>query len=121
MSSNNISQEMINYLNNPCKSLSIPYWKHKSIKMPNDIEIIHMDHFCNQYEKYQRYFRICHRLMDVKEVCNTVCLINLKCDKEELIKMMNECYIDENISIHESDVDDWVKHPTFNELLWLKL
>jgi len=108
-------QEMINYLNNPCKSLSIPYWKHKSIKIPSNIEIIHMDRFCDQYEKYQRYFRICHRLMDIKEVYNTVCSINLKYAKEALIKMMNECYTHENISIHESDVElkegiiEWVQ------------
>ncbi len=85
MSFDNTSQEILTYLNNPCKTLSIPYWKHKSIKIPNNIEIIHTDNFCNQYDKYQRYYRICHRLINIQAVCGKVCLIDLNNDKISLI------------------------------------
>ena len=37
------------YLKEPCRTLSIPYWKHKSINTPSNIIIIHNDEFYNQY------------------------------------------------------------------------
>lgn len=43
MNSDNLSQEILDYLENPCRTLSIPYWKYKSISVPDNIEIIHID------------------------------------------------------------------------------
>ena len=89
MNSDNLSQEILDYLENPCRTLSIPYWKYKSISVPDNIEIIHIDNFCNQYEKYQRYFRIYHKLINTQDVCNRVRLIDIEHDKDQLIKMIN--------------------------------
>lgn len=114
-------QEIINCLNNPCGLLSIPYWKYKIVKIPSNIEIIHIDNFHNQYNKFQRYFRICHRLTNINVVCNKVCLINLKYDKDQLINMMNECYNHESIIVNENDINTWLNHPTFNNSLWVKI
>ena len=50
------------YLNNPCGTLSIPYWKAKNITIPLDMKILHDKDFCadilSDYtdEKYFRYF-----------------------------------------------------------------
>lgn len=115
------NQELLNYLENPCRALSLPYWKYKTIKVPDNIEIIHIDNFCNQYEKYQRYFRICHKLIDIQEVCNNVCLIDIIHDKDSLVRMINECYKHENIMIDKNDIDRWMNNPTYNKLLWVKI
>lgn len=117
----NVNREIRNYLYNPCRELSIPYWKHKLITLPSNIAIIHADDFCNQYQQYQRYFRILHKLVDIKEVCNKVCLIDFNYDKKSLIQMINKCYEHENIFVDEGDIDKWMRHPTFNKSLWVKI
>ena len=121
MNSDNLSQEILDYLENPCRTLSIPYWKYKSIRVPDNIEIIHIDNFCNQYEKYQRYFRIYHKLINTQDVCNRVRLIDIEHDKDQLIKMINHCYKHENILIDESDINRWMNNPTYNKSLWVKI
>lgn len=35
------------YLSNPCRTLSIPYWENKTIKIPSNISIIHKSNFTN--------------------------------------------------------------------------
>lgn len=50
------------YISNPCGTLSIPYWKNKTIKTPNNIAIIHKNNFNNQFNKFQRFFRLLHKL-----------------------------------------------------------
>ena len=42
----------------PCRTLSIPYWKHKTINTPSNIMIIHNDEFYNQYIQLQQYQKI---------------------------------------------------------------
>ena len=50
------------YLLNPCGTLSIPYWKYQTIAIPSNIKIIHRRHFNNQFNKFQRFFRLLHKL-----------------------------------------------------------
>ena len=38
------------YLLNPCGTLSIPYWKYRTIAIPSNIKIIHRRHFNNLLE-----------------------------------------------------------------------
>lgn len=77
------------YLLNPCGTLSIPYWKNKIIIVPPDMVIIHEKKFNNQYKKYQRYFRLMHKLNDIKQiVINITKNIDIDEDKKELIRIL---------------------------------
>ena len=110
------------YLLNPCGTLSIPYWKNKIIIVPPDMVIIHEKKFNNQYKKFQRYFRLMHKLNDIKQiVINITKNIDIDEDKKELIRMINLCYHHQEIKVEEKDIEKWLKHPTFNENLWIKI
>ena len=70
------------YLKDPCRTLSIPYWKNKTIKTPSNITLIHNDEFYNQYSNYQRFFRIKHDLKTITKVVNEVEPVDIENDKE---------------------------------------
>ena len=53
------------YLMSPCKIASIPYWKAKSITIPEGMSIVHQDNFSkSKYQNYidEPYFRLIHNL-----------------------------------------------------------
>lgn len=56
------------YLKNPCLKLSIPYWKSKTITMPENVKIVHQNDFCSEFlNEYsdERYFRLIHYLKNI--------------------------------------------------------
>lgn len=107
------------YLKNPCRMLSIPYWKMKSITIPDSIEIIHIDDFNNQYESYNRYFRIKHNLKKLVNIKHTIFQIDLNNQIDELIEMINNSYKNENIEINKDDILRFIKNPTYRPNLWI--
>lgn len=109
------------YLSNPCGTLSIPYWKNKIIEIPSNITIIHKNNFNNQFNEYQRFFRLSHLLESIDISKNKVERINLNTDKTSLISMINRCYKYQNISVNENDILNWCNHPTYNNQLWFKI
>ena len=109
------------YLLNPCGTLSIPYWKYQTIRMPSNIKIIHGRSFNNQFNKIQRYFRLLHKLESIDIPKIKVEIINLNTDKTSLINMINKCYKGQNISVNENDILKWCNHPTYNNRLWIKI
>lgn len=53
------------YLQNPCRAASIPYWKAVRISVPENMKILHQDDFCADIlEQYadEPYFRLIHDL-----------------------------------------------------------
>lgn len=56
------------YLLNPCGTLSIPYWKNKIIIVHSDMVVIHKRNLIINNKKYQRYFRLMHKLNDIKQI-----------------------------------------------------
>ena len=60
-------------------------------------------------------------MVNIREVYNRVCLIDIEHDKDSLIKMINHCYKHENILIDESDINRWMNNPTYNKSLWVKI
>jgi ribosomal protein S18 acetylase RimI-like enzyme len=54
------------YLKNPCGKASLPYYKMKKINLPPNLKVVHeRDHL---EERSEAYFRLIHRLDDLKEV-----------------------------------------------------
>ncbi len=109
------------YLLNPCGILSIPYWKNKNIIIPNNTIIVQCSRFNNQYNNYKRYFRLIHNLKNIKNSSYLLNNINIFEDKKQLIDMINICYLQKGIFINDDDTNKWIKHPTFNPKLWLKI
>ena len=58
------------YLKNPCKVSSLPYWKAKSIIVPHGMKILHQDEYnAADYPQYvdEPYFRLLHDLKAIAE------------------------------------------------------
>lgn len=104
------------YLNNPCGTLSIPYWKAKITPIPNSIIILHQDEFHHQYDDYQKYFRLLHPLKDFKPVIEGIETLT---SSEELLHLLNTCFEKENIVLSLEDLYSMESHPTFYQNLWL--
>ncbi|MDD3171187.1 MAG: GNAT family N-acetyltransferase [Bacilli bacterium] len=121
----NTDELIIKYMNNPCHTLSIPYWKNRIIKVPEHIHIIHKDDYVkSKYKKMKtkRFFRLYH---DLKEISGAMEKSKYfpetyeDKDIEELRSMMNDCYRDEEISVSLKSILSWKKHPTYEEDLWI--
>lgn len=112
------------YLDNPCGSLSIPYWKNKIIKQPSHIHIFHEKEYVEgktKYLKVERYFRLIHRLKETSIENRMIQTIDLENDIDELIKMINISYKLEKIKISKSDIQSWLLRDVYHQDLWVNI
>jgi len=113
------------YLGNPCRKLSIPYWKNKQIDLPKNIIALHKDEFLKsniKFKKVDRFFRIIHKLNNKPFLSNQVTdTINIKSDMEQLINLINICYEKEKIIVESTDINQWMNRKTYREDLWIKI
>lgn len=110
------------YLNNPCGTLSIPYWKAKSITIPTDIKIQHDRDFSSDIlSEYtdEKYFRLYHRLKDIPEIVTDDFEITTatRRDIKEIVQIINDSYTD--ISVNKELIKGYTKTPVYNENLWI--
>lgn len=113
------------YLEDPCKKLSIPYWKNKQLNLPMHIKIFHKDEYLklkNEFLKVEKYFRIIHKLHNKSNKSYSIVeTIDIKNDMEELITLINVCYEKEKIRVKSTDVNQWISRDTYREDLWIKI
>lgn len=110
------------YLNNPCGTLSIPYWKAKSITIPPDMKILHDRDFSaallSEYTD-EKYFRLYHDLKDIPrieldyfEITTATCK-----DINAIVSIINDSYVDINVSIDL--IKSYTKTPVYQSDLWI--
>lgn len=110
------------YLDSPCSSLSIPYWKSKVIQIPQNIKIVHhsdfYDELLNDYYD-ERYFRLIHYLDDVdNEVPNEFCVKTAKLsDIPLIVETINDCYSD--LSVSYEQIFSYTKNKVYDSNLWI--
>ena len=105
------------YLQNPCGTLSIPYWKAKTLAIPDSMRIIHCSNWNGQYGNFQRFFRIKHDLNDLSPIDYDYDTLSIDYQATQLCEMINESYKHENIVVSEQDILQWKQHKTFREEL----
>ena len=105
------------YLQNPCGTLSIPYWKAKTLAIPDSMRIIHCSNWNGQYGNFQRFFRIKHYLNDLSPIDYDYDTLSIDYQATQLCEMINESYKHENIVVSEQDILQWKQHKTFREEL----
>lgn len=110
------------YLDRPCSSLSIPYWKSKTIKIPQNIKIVHHNDFneelLNDYYD-ERYFRLIHYLDDIdNEVPNEFSVKTAKLsDIQLIVETINDCYAD--LSVSYEQIFSYTKTKVYDSNLWI--
>ncbi|MCI8435953.1 MAG: GNAT family N-acetyltransferase [Clostridia bacterium] len=112
------------YINNPCRSLSIPYWKQKSITVPDNIKIVHNDEYnAADFDGYidEPYFRLYHDLQtiqstsidDVEIVMGAVEMIDV------FVNIINRSYCD--LSVTKEQIENYRNTPVYSPDLWVVL
>ena len=110
------------YLNNPCGTLSIPYWKAKNIVIPPDMKILHdkdfIEDILSDYTD-EKYFRLYHDLKGIPKITNDDFEITTATRKDikSIVQIINDSYTD--ISVNKDLIKSYTQTPVFNEALWI--
>ncbi len=110
------------YLNNPCGTLSIPYWKAKNITIPTDMKIMHNNDFSTEIlSDYidEKYFRLHHNLKEIPKIIANDFEITTATRKDikEIVQIINDSYTD--ISVNKELIKSYTKTPVYNAALWI--
>ena len=108
------------YLKSPCRVSSIPYWKAKTISVPNGMCIVHHDEFsASMLENYtdEPYFRLYHSLENIKEPMLPCGYSLCEATIDEYARHINSCYDD--IDVSESELKEYTKRKVYMSALWI--
>ena len=108
------------YLSDPCKAVSIPYWKAKTITVPDSMKILHQDEYDSaEYQNYidEPYFRLIHDLKGLSKPMlpqgYSFCAALLS----EYAAHISSCYDD--IGVTEAELRSYTTRPVYDTALWL--
>ena len=110
------------YLNNPCGTLSVPYWKAKNITIPPDMRILHNRDFSSDIlSEYtdEKYFRLYHNLNVIPKIATNDFEITTATRKDikAIVQIINDSYTD--ISVNSELIKSYTQTPVYNENLWI--
>ncbi len=110
------------YLNNPCGTLSIPYWKAKNITIPSDMKILHDRDFSSDIlSDYtdEKYFRLYHNLKEIPPITTVDFEIKIATRKDikKIVQIINNSYTD--ISVNKELIKSYTQTPVYDENLWI--
>ena len=111
------------YLNDPCGTLSIPYWKYKSIVVPKNMKIVHDKDISNgAFHDYsdEPYFRLYHNLKNIKQITTgEVEIVSTKPSVAEFVQLINASYSD--LSVTAAQIESYQRTPVYCPELWILL
>lgn len=108
------------YLADPCRVASIPYWKAKIITIPDGMKILHQNNFDeSEYPQYidEAYFRLSHDLQGLSAPVLPDGFSLCDADIGYYASHINRCYAD--IGITAAELQSYTTHPVYNADLWL--
>ncbi len=113
-----ITREM--YLQDPCGSLSIPYWKWQRMTVPDTLQILHHREFIPGGEFHEEaYFRLKHDLGHIPD-CEADGYTVRQAKPEEIplfVQIINASY--RNLTVTERTLLDLTAAPVYDPALWL--
>ncbi len=110
------------YKANPCGTLSIPYWKNKSIEIPQNMRIVHEKDFSkSEYREYkdEPYFRLFHPLEEIQTVVyDDIAIVTAKQeDIPCLVDVINQSYTD--LSVTDEQLMGYTQTEVYHPELWI--
>ncbi len=110
------------YKENPCGVLSIPYWKSKYIKIPENMCVVHNTKYIEKnYRDYhdEPYFRLYHDLVGIKTLAlNGISIITAKHDDIPFfVDVINQSYTDLYVTIEQ--IIGYTQTEVFCPELWI--
>ena len=110
------------YLENPCRASSIPYWKAKTISVPDSMKILHDEDFTPELLKQytdEQYFRLIHNLQNLKPAEIPYGYSLCKASIEDFAEHIKKCYSGSCISMPE--LKKYNSRAVYNPDLWLAI
>ena len=109
------------YLRDPCGTLSIPYWKNKTVQVPNFMRIVHArDYGAVSFAEFtdEPYFRLKHDLQDIlladkRFICRTAG----EDDLPLMAEIINRSYTDLSVTLEQ--LQGYRNTPAFAPDLWI--
>ena len=112
-----------NYLNDPCGTASLPYWKHKGIVVPDNMRIVHERDFSgDMLRDYsdEPYFRLYHDLQGIQTItAEGVEIISGASSIDEFVRLINASYDDLRVTVEQ--MEGYQRTPVYCPDLWLLL
>ncbi len=108
------------YLENPCGTASIPYWKTVCISIPDGMKILHEREFdIEMLKRYsdEPYFRLVNHMGEVKPVSLPEGYSLYGASMPEFVDHINSCY--EDISITIPEMQSYLTREQYSPELWL--
>lgn len=109
-----------NYLQNPCLSLSIPYWKAKNITIPDNMKIVHESDFSeNLLKEYEdeTYFRLYHSMKELTKPEGYDIVTASPEDIETIVSIINASYND--LQVSNEQMQSYTQTPVYRPDLWI--
>ena len=111
------------YMNNPCRTLAIPY--HKYITMPENrnVKVVHDLEYKEEVDtlsNHQRFFRLIHSMDNIPNIKLkgfSFDNVNIQKDIDTVVKIINDSYI--NIKVSKEKILDLTKTKVFLNDLWI--
>lgn len=116
--------QLKDYLNNPCRSLSIPYWKQNRIKIPSNMKIVHDNEFnSTDFVGYldEPYFRLYHNLQEVQQThrADIEVVVGATDMLDIFVNIINESYTD--LMVTKEQIKSYQKTSVYCAELWVLL
>lgn len=107
-------------MRDPCGSASVPYWKVKSIVVPEGMMIVHSSAY--QQDAYggyvdEPYFRFFHNLQNLTKPSLPTGFSVCEATLSDFAAHINRCYT--GIGITETELRSYTERATYNKSLWL--
>lgn len=111
------------YLSDPCGTASLPYWKQKTIMIPDNMKIIHERDMDSQaYDDYhdEPYFRLRHDLHSIRSAAtHGLELVQASHAVDAFVRLINASYTD--IQVTAEHMERCRQTPVYHPELWLLL
>lgn len=108
------------YLKNPCRAASVPYWKQQAFPVPDGMKILHQDDYkAGEYQQYgdEPYFRLIHHLQGLSAPVLPEGYSLCSAAPGDFAGHISSCYSD--IGISEAELRDCTARKVYCADLWL--
>ncbi len=108
------------YVKNPCKASSLPFWKEQQMVLPDNMLILHRDDFkacyLNDYVD-EKYFRLKHNLKGIAEPVLPTGFQLCDASSTDFSEHINNCYKGSKLSADE--LESYRKRRVYSQELWI--
>lgn len=113
------------YIRNPGRMASLPFWKEQKYGNLNTIKIVHEEQYKeSDYKDYakEHYFKVIHRLNDIPQqaIDSSLIIDVVKTEQSEFVaSFINQCY--EKIQVSKEKVEKWMEERVYSPDTWVTI